>query len=139
MTATASSSVVPPAVPERPMALEPKQWLAALAIMFVFFTPYQTLVQTVITDDAFRKGIEADPYDMTWVTVGYGVGVIYVEKTHRGHAGMLGGVRRPDPTGILDRRGRGAGPEGHALRRRLRYPRVGRADHHGADCDRDGD
>ena len=77
MTATASSSVVPTAVPERPMALEPKQWLAALAILFVLFTPYQTLVQTVITDDAVRKGIEADPYDMTWVTVGYGVGVIY--------------------------------------------------------------
>ncbi len=39
--------------------------------------PYQTLVQTVITDDAVRKGIEADDYDMTWVTVAYGVGVIY--------------------------------------------------------------
>ena len=39
--------------------------------------PYQTLVQTVITDDAVRKGIEADDYDMTWVTVCYGVGVIY--------------------------------------------------------------
>jgi len=59
------------------MALEPRQWLAALAILLVFFVPYQTLVQTVITDDAVRKGIEADEYDMTWVTVGYGVGVIY--------------------------------------------------------------
>ena len=57
--------------------LEPRHWLAALAILFVFFAPYQTLVQTVITDDAVRLGIEADEYDMTWVTVGYGVGVIY--------------------------------------------------------------
>jgi MFS family permease len=48
-----------------------------LAILFVFFAPYQTLVQTVITDDAVRLGIEADEYDMTWVTVAYGVGVLY--------------------------------------------------------------
>jgi MFS transporter, DHA2 family, multidrug resistance protein len=61
----------------RPLSLEPRHWLAALAILFVFFAPYQTLVQTVITDDAVRLGIEADEYDMTWVTVGYGIGVIY--------------------------------------------------------------
>jgi MFS family permease len=59
------------------MRLGRQHWLAALAILFVFFTPYQTLVQTVITDDAVRKGIEADEYDMTWVTVAYGVGVLY--------------------------------------------------------------
>jgi MFS family permease len=59
------------------MTLGPRHWLAALAILFVFFAPYQTLVQTVITDDAVRKGIEADEYDMTWVTVAYGVGVLY--------------------------------------------------------------
>jgi MFS family permease len=60
-----------------PLLLEPRHWLAALAILFVFFTPYQTLVQTVITDDAVRLGVEADEYDMTWVTVAYGVGVLY--------------------------------------------------------------
>ncbi len=60
-----------------PLALEPRHALAALAILIVFFAPYQTLVQTVITDDAVRKGIEADDYDMIWVTVAYGVGVIY--------------------------------------------------------------
>ncbi len=63
--------------PEPPMRLGRRHWLAALAILFVLFTPYQTLVQTVITDDAVRKGIEADEYDMTWVTVAYGVGVLY--------------------------------------------------------------
>jgi MFS family permease len=57
--------------------LERRHWLAVLAVLFVFFTPYQTLVQTVLTDDAVRKGIEADDYDMTWVQVGYGVGVLY--------------------------------------------------------------
>ena len=60
-----------------PILREPRHWLAALAIVFVFFTPYKTMVQTVIADVAVRKGIEADQYDMTWVTVGYGVGVIY--------------------------------------------------------------
>jgi MFS transporter, DHA2 family, multidrug resistance protein len=65
------------AAPASPLMLGPRYWLAALAILFVFFTPYQTLVQTVITDDALRLGIEADEYDMTWVTVGYGVGVIF--------------------------------------------------------------
>jgi MFS family permease len=59
------------------MALQPRQWLAALAVLFVLFAPYQTLVQTVLTDDAVRLGIEADEYDMTWVTVAYGVGVLY--------------------------------------------------------------
>ena len=65
------------AAPASPLMLGPRYWLAALAILFVFFAPYQTLVQTVITDDALRLGIEADEYDMTWVTVGYGVGVIF--------------------------------------------------------------
>jgi MFS family permease len=34
-------------------------------------------VQTVITDDAVRKGVQADDYDMTWVQVAYGVGILY--------------------------------------------------------------
>jgi DHA2 family multidrug resistance protein len=70
-----STTTVPAA--DMPMMLGRSQRLAALAILFVFFAPYQTLVQTVITDDAVRLGIEADAYDMTWVTVAYGVGVIY--------------------------------------------------------------
>jgi MFS family permease len=73
-------AAAPPRVTVTPAPLpllERRHWLAALAILCVFFAPYQTLVQTVITDDAVRKGIEADEYDMTWVTVAYGVGVIY--------------------------------------------------------------
>src|SRR6516165_528004 len=62
---------------QAPLLLERRHWLAALAVLFVFFVPYQTLVQTVITDDAVRLGVEADEYDMTWVTVAYGVGVLY--------------------------------------------------------------
>ena len=77
-TLTARPPSPPPApAPAGPLALERRHWLAALAILFVLFAPYQTLVQTVITDDAVRLGIEADEYDMTWVTVAYGVGVLY--------------------------------------------------------------
>jgi MFS family permease len=65
------------AAPAPPLRFERRHWLAALAILVVFFAPYQTLVQTVLTDDAVRKGIEADDYDMTWVQAGYGVGVLY--------------------------------------------------------------
>ena len=61
----------------RRMRLERRHWLAALAVLVVFFAPYQTLVQTVITDDAVRKGLEVDDYDMIWQQVGYGVGVLY--------------------------------------------------------------
>ena len=70
-------AAVLPAELARPMPLESRHWLAALAMLFVLFAPYQTLVQTVTTDDAVRKGIEADDYDMTYVTIAYGVGVLY--------------------------------------------------------------
>src|ERR1700746_4087828 len=70
-------SAAPAVLPAPPVVLERRHWLAALAMLFVLFAPYQTLVQTVLTDDAVRKGIEADDYDMTWVTVAYGVGVLY--------------------------------------------------------------
>jgi MFS family permease len=63
--------------PAPPLLLERRHWLAALAVLFVFFAPYQTLVQTVITDDAVRKGVEVDSYDMTWAQVGYVVGLLY--------------------------------------------------------------
>jgi MFS family permease len=71
----------PPAAPEPalapPLRLERRHWLAALAVLFVFFAPYQTLVQTVITDDAVRKGVDVDSYDMIWSQVGYAVGLLY--------------------------------------------------------------
>jgi MFS family permease len=60
-----------------PPLLERRHWLAALAVLVVFFAPYQTLVQTVLTDDAVRKGLNIDEYDMTWQQVGYGVGILY--------------------------------------------------------------
>ncbi len=79
LAAPAPRSLPAPAVapPAPPLMLERRHWLAALAVLFVFFAPYQTLVQTVITDDAVRKGVEVDSYDMTWATVGYVVGILY--------------------------------------------------------------
>jgi MFS family permease len=83
MTATAAPAALPavpaplPAPTASPLRLERRQWLAAVAMLVVLFAPYQTLVQTVLTDDAVRKGIDADDYQMTWVQVGYGIGVIY--------------------------------------------------------------
>ncbi len=77
MTTLAAQRPSPKVAAEPPLFLERRHWLAALAILFIFFAPYQTLVQTVITDDAVRLGIEADDYEMTWVTVAYGIGVIY--------------------------------------------------------------
>ena len=65
------------AVPAPPLVLERRHWLAVLAVLVVFFAPYQTLVQTVLTDDAVRKGLDIDSYDMTWQQVGYGVGILY--------------------------------------------------------------
>ena len=59
------------------MRLERRHWLAAVAILVVLFAPYQTLVQTVLTDDSVRKGLEIDEYDMIWQQIGYGVGILY--------------------------------------------------------------
>jgi hypothetical protein len=51
--------------------------LASLANRFVLLGPYQSIIQTVLTGDAIRLGIEADAYDSTRVTVAYRVGVIH--------------------------------------------------------------
>ncbi len=83
MTATlapAPPSAAPDHAPSQtpaPLLLQRRHWLAALAILVVFFAPYQTLVQTVLTDDAVRKGINVDDHEMIWVQVGYGIGIMY--------------------------------------------------------------
>jgi MFS family permease len=74
-----SSSAAEPvfARPAPPLRLERRHWLAAVAVLFVFFAPYQTLVQTVLTDDAVRKGLDIDEYDMVWQQASYVVGLLY--------------------------------------------------------------
>jgi MFS family permease len=76
MTATIGAPHSRSSAPEQPLLLK-RHWLAALAVLVVFFAPYQTLVQTVLTDDSVRKGLEIDEYDMVWQQVGYGVGILY--------------------------------------------------------------
>jgi hypothetical protein len=49
------------ASPDPPLRLERRHCLAALAILVVFFAPYQTLVQTVTTDDSVRLGSGLSP------------------------------------------------------------------------------
>src|SRR5260370_24190697 len=107
MTATldtpASRSAAPePALasPAPPLRLERRHWLAALAILVVFFAPYQTLVQTVITDDALRKGIDVDEYDMTLVQVGYVIGILYGQFTGMWVSARIG-ARYPIALGLL--------------------------------------
>lgn len=84
MTATLAAPARPTPMPEPaqaspalPLRLERRHWLAALAVLVVFFAPYQTLVQTVLTDDAVRKGLNIDDYDMIWQQVAYGVSIIF--------------------------------------------------------------
>jgi MFS family permease len=69
--AAAQTSAPPPApVPDRP-------WLAAVAIVPILATVYQTLVLTDVTDDVIRKGIEAEHYSMIWTNVCWGVATLY--------------------------------------------------------------
>jgi MFS family permease len=51
--------------------------LAALAVVPVLSTVFQTLVLTDVTDDVIRKGIEAEHYSMIWSTVCWGVAILY--------------------------------------------------------------
>src|SRR5262249_38252584 len=52
-------------------------WLAAVAIVSILATVYQTLVLTDVINDAIRKGIDADHYNMIWSSVCWGVGILY--------------------------------------------------------------
>src|SRR3984885_8242866 len=52
-------------------------WLAALAIVPILASVYQTLVLTDVTSDVIRKGIEGDEYAMIWTDVCWGVATLY--------------------------------------------------------------
>src|SRR5262250_3074765 len=51
--------------------------LAAVAVVPVLASVYQTLVLTDVTSDVIRKGIEGDSYQMLWTNIAWGVSVIY--------------------------------------------------------------
>src|SRR5262245_24186182 len=51
--------------------------LAAVAVVPVLASVYQTLVLTDVTSDVIRKGIEGDSYQMIWTNVAWGVAILY--------------------------------------------------------------
>src|SRR5439155_11461970 len=51
--------------------------LAAVAVVPVLASVYQTVGLTDVTSDVIRKGIEGDSYQMLWTNVAWGVSVIY--------------------------------------------------------------
>ncbi len=60
-----------------PAAVGPLPWLAAVAIVPILATVYQTLVLTDVTSDVIRKGIEGEHYSMIWTNVCWGLTIIY--------------------------------------------------------------
>src|SRR5262249_50619365 len=52
-------------------------WLAAIAIVPILGTVYQTLVLTDVTDDVIRKGIDGEHYSMIWTNVSWGLATLY--------------------------------------------------------------
>jgi MFS family permease len=75
---TSGRSSAAPAQPARG-----RPWLAAVAIVPILATVYQTLVLTDVTDDVIRKGIDGEHYSMIWTNVCWGVSVLY---------GVFGGI-----------------------------------------------
>jgi MFS family permease len=71
MTATAVQ------VPDATAPVPRQAVLAALAVVPVLATVYQTLVLTDVTGDVIRKGIEGDSYQMLWTNLTWGVATLY--------------------------------------------------------------
>jgi MFS family permease len=69
---TSGRSSTPPASPVRD-----QPWLAAIAVVPILATVYQTLVLTDVTDDVIRKGIDGEHYSMIWTNVCWGVAILY--------------------------------------------------------------
>jgi MFS family permease len=72
MIVAAAHASAPPAA-----AAHDRPWLAAVAVVPILATVYQTLVLTDVTDDVIRKGIEAEHYSMIWTTLCWGIATLY--------------------------------------------------------------
>src|SRR4051812_8650575 len=75
-------SPAPAAVPAPP-SLADQPWMAAVAVVPILATVYQTLVLTDVTDDVIRKGIDGEHYAMIWTNVCWGASTLY---------GVFGGI-----------------------------------------------
>lgn len=77
---TASPTISAQAAASKQPADRPSEqlpWSAAIAIVPILLTVYQTLVLTDVTGDVIRKGIEGDKYQMIWTNVTWGVATLY--------------------------------------------------------------
>ncbi len=72
-----ATAPAPPPRDKPPAPASSVPWLAAVAIVPILATVYQTLVLTDVTDDLIRLGINAEHYGMIWTTVCWGVTIIY--------------------------------------------------------------
>jgi MFS family permease len=87
----AAERVGPP--PAGPAPAPDRPWLAAVAVVPILATVYQTLVLTDVTGDVIRKGIEAEHYAMIWTNVCWGVATLY---------GVFAGIRAMARYGARD-------------------------------------
>src|SRR5262245_7771488 len=73
------SSVAATAVATQPpnSVSRDRPWLAAVAIIPILATVYQTLVLTDVLDDVIRKGIDGEHYSMIWPNVCWGSATLY--------------------------------------------------------------
>src|SRR5262249_32613684 len=70
------STAAPPSPPGQ-SSEHVQRLLAAVAVVPVLASVYQTLVLTDVTSDVIRKGIDGDSYQMIWTNVAWGVAIIY--------------------------------------------------------------
>src|SRR6266404_6804312 len=75
------SPPVPPPLSGRPRLIRWACWFAAggvaIAAAYVGIQWWTYRLTHSLTDDAVRKGLNIDEYDMTWQQVGYGVGLLF--------------------------------------------------------------
>src|SRR5580693_403269 len=67
----------PATAPDPSTQVDRATWLAAVAVVPILASVYQTLVLTDVTSDVIRKGIEGDKYAMIWTDVCWGVATLY--------------------------------------------------------------
>src|SRR5262245_65239192 len=68
------------ALPLNPLAVSSvrtQRFLAAIAVVPILATVYQTIVLTDLTADVIRKGIEGDSYQMLWTNLTWGIATLY--------------------------------------------------------------
>ena len=73
MNQSASPTGLPAQRPPQPV----RPWLAAVAIVPILATVFQTFALTDVTDNVIRKGLEAEHYAMIWPQVLWGIGLLY--------------------------------------------------------------